>query len=250
MIPAMPLLLGYIVSDRIVDIFVHRTNSQHIPSPWFSSDSTLSENNCGLSLQSVTLEDLFWLSGNHDRISSRAVSVFNFTLIGNTVQYCDSDMFSGPFITYIREDDNYWTFLQRCAMITGEKDLHTNRLAVVDASTPHFIAKPDFPNRSPVTVSPNNHQTEMITETKEEGVVRTNTTPKNNQQQQSIWDLALKYYPMMSASYLENQNENHQSQGNLHKFVYIGIQRSSAEVKALTTDNVSRRKANHGIRIS
>lgn len=34
MIPAMPLLLGYIVSDRIVDVFVHRTDSQHIPSPW------------------------------------------------------------------------------------------------------------------------------------------------------------------------------------------------------------------------
>lgn len=157
--------------------------------------------------------------------------MFNFTLIGNTVQICDSKLFSGPFVTYIREDDTYWTFLQRCAMITGEKELHTTRLAVVDANTPHFVVKPDLP------LPTVNHEGEAVTEEP----VRTNSTPKNAQQQQqqhqSLWELAMKYYPMeaMSRDYLENQN---QENGLNQKFMFIGIQRSSAEVKALTAGSM------------
>lgn len=159
------------------------------------------------------------MRGAHSRLNSRPISVFNFTLMGNTVQICDCEMFSGPFLTYLREDDSYWTLLQRFSMITGEQHLGSTRIAVVVNNVPHFFAKPPFPANSSPSVPP-----------------KTNGKPpressETNKSEESIWDVIMKHYPTMSPSFLENPQ---QVASHLpDKFVCIGIQRSSADVKSL-----------------
>ena len=76
-------------------------------------------------------------------VKSMAVSVFSFTLLGSCVQACDPNHFSGPFVTYVREDDDYDTLARRMAAVTGEPEAEwsTYRLAVVHNKTPSFIPR-------------------------------------------------------------------------------------------------------------
>ena len=63
----------------------------------------------------------------------------------HSVNICAVDDFTGPFVSYIREDDSYYTVLQRFGFITGDtdKDWERCRLAVVRDKSPHFIARPN-----------------------------------------------------------------------------------------------------------
>ena len=71
------------------------------------------------------------------------VTVFSFTLLGSCVRACQPDQFSGPFISYVREDDDYESVVARFGLITGEPDNEWKnyRLAVVHNKTPFFVPR-------------------------------------------------------------------------------------------------------------
>lgn len=83
----------------------------------------------------------------HPSVRSMVISVFHFTLHGSMVQALDPSFYSGPFLTYLREDDDYETFLQRLMRVSGDVELISSirtRLAVVHPQklTPDFIPRP------------------------------------------------------------------------------------------------------------
>jgi hypothetical protein len=85
------------------------------------------------------------MRGMHPGIKSMMISVCNFTLLGSKVQTCDSKFFSGPFITYVRADDDFYSLSARLREITGEEDFDKMRLAVVSKNnTAHFLARPSL----------------------------------------------------------------------------------------------------------
>lgn len=61
-----------------------------------------------------------------------------------SVNVCSVDDFTGPFVSYIREDDSFHTVLRRFGAITGDTDKEWDRcrLAVVRDKTPHFLTRP------------------------------------------------------------------------------------------------------------
>lgn len=87
------------------------------------------------------------MSGTHPLVRSMVVSVYYFTLLGNSVDICQPDLFSGPFLTYVLETDTYQSFMERVVKITGEsisKLWNDSRLAVVRKRVPHFLPRPTF----------------------------------------------------------------------------------------------------------
>jgi hypothetical protein len=53
---------------------------------------------------------------------------------------CDPELFS-PFISYVKEDDDYETVVKRLGVVTGEIEAEWKayRLAVVSNKTPFFV---------------------------------------------------------------------------------------------------------------
>jgi phage tail sheath protein FI len=161
------------------------------------------------------------------------ISVFSFTLMGSAVQPCDVELFSGPFITYLREDDNYATLAARLSMFTGDKDLlGTARLAIVDENTPHFLPKQQSSNNNNMSsrVSMNSlaHNNE---ETKDGG------QQQQSQQKavESIWEIAKKHYPDYATKPFPEVRRSFANQVKL--MPYLGIQRSSADVETMANKN-------------
>lgn len=71
-------------------------------------------------VQHLSVRDIYWMRGLCPTIKSCLCSVFNFTLLGNSVSICTPEQFGGPFFTYIREDDDYDTLCERYAYHCGE----------------------------------------------------------------------------------------------------------------------------------
>lgn len=103
-------------------------------------------------IQHVTPEEMLFMHGKHPQVRSMLVSVYNFTLLGNVANVCDPHIFSGPFISYVREDDDYYTIAKRFGTITGETDWEKYRLSVVANKVPYLIPRP-----SPTTAYNNNN---------------------------------------------------------------------------------------------
>ena len=84
-----------------------------------------------------------YLTGGSDTVRSMPVTVFSFTLLGSCVRACQADQFSGPFISYVREDDDYESVVARFGLITGEpeQEWKNYRLAVVHNKTPFFVPR-------------------------------------------------------------------------------------------------------------
>ena len=84
-----------------------------------------------------------FLTGGNDSVRSMPVTVFSFTLLGSCVRACQPDQFSGPFISYVREDDDYESVVARFGLITGEpeNEWKNYRLAVVHNKTPFFVPR-------------------------------------------------------------------------------------------------------------
>ena len=98
-----------------------------------------------MGLQSFSPEDLVYLTGGNDTVRSMPVTVFSFTLqaTSSSVDVCPPDQFSGPFISYVREDDDYESVVARFGLITGEpeNEWKNYRLAVVDKNIPYFVPR-------------------------------------------------------------------------------------------------------------
>jgi hypothetical protein len=181
-------------------------------------------------MQYVDLEDFYWLQNLHKQINSGVISVFNFTLIGSAVQVCDPEIFNGPFITYLREDDTYTSLVSRLSVITGDKNLLNNcKLAVVhDGNRPHFIPKP-----SSITSAVASHE-QSSTATLPQPMEQDNSNinlppPPPTKPTETIWEIFTKHYPLLSTPFYKRNSKNDRV------LPYLGIQRSSAEVQALTS---------------
>ena len=61
----------------------------------------------------------------------------------NNTRVCPSKPFTGPFISYVREDDDYDSVVARFGLITGEPESEWKnyRLAVVHNKTPFFVPR-------------------------------------------------------------------------------------------------------------
>jgi hypothetical protein len=156
-----------------------------------------------------------------------AVSVFSFTLMGSAVQPCDVELFSGPFITYLREDDNYATLAARLSMFTGDKDLlGTARLAIVDDNTPHFLPKQQSASNNMSSRVSMNSLVHNSEETKDGG-------QQQSQQKavESIWEIAKKHYPDYASKPFPEARRSFANQ--MKSIPYMGIQRSSADVETM-----------------
>ena len=92
-------------------------------------------------VQCATLEDLIFMQGKHPKIRSMIISVYSFTLLGNLVDTCEVVDYK-PFLSYVREDDDYYSLCRRLTEISGEADVEKFRLAVVFDKVPYFIPKP------------------------------------------------------------------------------------------------------------
>ena len=94
-------------------------------------------------VQHIPHRDLLLMRGVHPKVKSMMISVCNFTLLGSKVVTCHSKMFSGPFISYVREDDDFHSLAARLREVTGEEDWDKVRLAVVAKdNTAHFVVRP------------------------------------------------------------------------------------------------------------
>jgi len=91
-------------------------------------------------------------------VRSIAIAVFSYMLIDNQAQCVDVDgttiPANMPFLSFVREDDDYDTLARRLAAHTGEKDTwHDLQLATVDnhipASLPRTAAAHSTPATSP-----------------------------------------------------------------------------------------------------
>eukprot|EP01038_Epipyxis_sp_PR26KG_P010572 gene10572-14200_t len=104
-------------------------------------------------VQHISFEDMIFMRNEHPTIRSIIVTVYNFTLLGNICDSCEPDLFSGPFLSYIREDDDLTAIYDRFYLITGDEDISKCRLAVVKNNIPYFIAKPIISQSSSVVLS-------------------------------------------------------------------------------------------------
>ncbi|KAJ1434060.1 hypothetical protein B484DRAFT_446904 [Ochromonadaceae sp. CCMP2298] len=89
-----------------------------------------------------------FMANAHPTIHSVPITVYSFTLLGSGVKSCDPHLFGGPFFSYVRQDDDYFSLARRLGRVTGDADWDRYRLAVVElhtqpsVSVPHFITRP------------------------------------------------------------------------------------------------------------
>jgi hypothetical protein len=137
-----PISLILIRDNVAAGVFIGSENVCGLP--FFQSEAlTASECLYSVGVQHFPPADLVWLTGGTDKIKSMPVSVYSFTLLGSYVKICEPELFSGPFISYVREDDDYDAVVRRFGVVTGEAESEWNsyRLAVVLNKTPFFVTR-------------------------------------------------------------------------------------------------------------
>ena len=177
-------------------------------------------------VQCATIEDMVFMQGRHPRIRSMIIAVYSFTLLGNLVDTCDALDYK-PFLSYVREDDDYPSLCKRLSEISGESDLDKYRLAVVSGDkVPHFIPKPT------ATAAAVGDQSHSI------GGNNNNSQFHHQQQQDSsVWSLFCDKYPVFStgkADYIGIQRQyvvtGKSKSGPSRLFPQLGIQRSVSDL--------------------
>lgn len=153
-ISAYPLSMVLIRDKMAAGVFTKNYTATTYPY-FFAEALTKMEILWNIGIQHFSPEDLVWLTGGTDKIKSMPVSVFSFTLLGSCVKVCDPELFSGPFISYVKEDDDYDTVVKRLGVTTGEAEADWNayRLAVVSNKTPFFVPRAQTPALVPSSSS-------------------------------------------------------------------------------------------------
>jgi hypothetical protein len=95
-------------------------------------------------VQHASPEDMLFMQGRHPAIHSCILSVYSFTLVGSFASPCDamSPVTGAPFLSYVREDDDFWSLARRLGAVTGDPDWAQYRLAFILRKTPFFIPRP------------------------------------------------------------------------------------------------------------
>lgn len=180
-----------------------------------------------MGVQYVSPEEALLMQGRHPHVRSVIVVVSNFTTLGNTVQQCSCRLFSGTFVSYVREDDDYYSLTRRFGAITGEADFDKYRLAVLDNNRiPSFIARPSAAPTAAAAAAV--HAANANATADDAGDAG---SAANNVKKASIWELLLSKNP----TYAENNDLRKQPLAKLkHKnstpYPHISIQRSAADI--------------------
>ena len=139
----------YVCTEQQYIYWLHMKNDDGCDDDIDDNDDDDARTECTLPMHSLyktavqcaTLEDLIFMQGKHPKIRSMIISVYSFTLLGNLVDTCEVVDYK-PFLSYVREDDDYYSLCRRLTEISGEADVEKFRLAVVFDKVPYFIPKP------------------------------------------------------------------------------------------------------------
>ena len=188
--------------------------------------------------------DIIWMRNEHPSIRSMLITVFSFTLMGNAVQPCDCEMFGGPCITYLREDDTVLSLAHRIEILTGDKDLSGNRFAIVKDNVPHFLPRAQASLGAPSSSQLNLDQlaqSNADTEPQQQPVTKS---------PESLWDIAQKHFSefakgeyatvQLHARAIQSGPYQHPHQHQPPpppRFPALGIQRSSVDVDSMNNRN-------------
>ncbi len=176
-------------------------------------------------LQYIHPDDMPWLR-NEQAEKSMILSGFHFTLLGNSVNPCDISVFSGPFITYIRESDSYQSLIERLVRITGDQSISLCRIAAVDhTNVPAFLPRPI----ANVTAANGTDESKSLS------LSRTNTVEGSK----SLWEIFATKFPHFVSQSFESVRltMTRVTRGKgpalaAFQLPQIGIQRSSADLQA------------------
>jgi hypothetical protein len=216
--------------------FSFQLNSLHLPLSYRSEANQLRDLLYIAGVQHVSAEDMLFLRNYHTSIRSIPVVVINFTLNGKFADPCDpTDLpgMGGPFISYVREDDDYQAILRRLTAMTGDKeDTHKLRLAVIESKLPYFVPRPrstlqatlSVPSIAALAADPPQQATQPLNGADAEiPLNRTESLPRlagPDTSASAVWTLLLEKYPnVLTWSDMPSKS-----------FPLIGIQRSAADV--------------------
>jgi len=144
-VPHFPLLIYNIQNYYIPTIFTPDCSANEFDG--FGSECASSRLNlCTTCVQHVSAEDIVFIRMKHPTIRSIPVTVVNFTLNGKLAEFCDPKNAStgSPFISYVREDDDYQSVMRRFTTISGDKDgVNKLRIAVISGDhRTYFVPRP------------------------------------------------------------------------------------------------------------
>lgn len=219
----------------------------NFPDSWLDAQNTLN-NLFTLGAQFLSHRDIYFMKGLHPSVKSTIVSVFNFTLLGNKVVRCQADAFCGPFISYVREDDDYFALSARLAAIAGEPpgEFEKVRLAVVNrVRVATFISKPTV--RSTTSIAHlQEEQQRQKQQHEEDGQIEESNGKMENvvpasgaaaaaaaaSPNPSVWQLIVENYPRYQhLDYQQCRIFNDYQVAN-QSMPCIGIQRSVSDIKS------------------
>jgi len=112
-----------------------------LPQQWLDGDCSLKDSR-PICAQALSYQALLFMAGLNPNKKSMCVFAFNFTLLGASAVACPLSKMGGPFFTYVCEDDDYDTLLERLAVISGDREaLQQCRLAIVKDRKPHPLPR-------------------------------------------------------------------------------------------------------------
>jgi hypothetical protein len=139
--------------------------------PLFTRCDSFNSWNClyRIGVQHASPEDMLFMQGRHPAIRSCILSVYSFTLVGSFATPCDamSPVTGAPFLSYVREDDDFWSLARRLGAVTGDLDWAQYRLAFIVRKNPFFIPRPS-PQMGTAAAKVGTHTTTTKEKEKEE----------------------------------------------------------------------------------
>lgn len=204
------------------------------------------------------------MRNKHPRIRSMVLSVFSFTLTGQMAVPLPCREYTqggGPFVSYIREDDDYQSLARRLAAITGDSKEEWWKMRLAITTMPHqnrlrlahFLPQPSSRGATPApTVDTEGSGTKMeamdtgtavASDTEEEGP---HTPQKDDSSEyigpapgptlpseraggapgsERLWDIFCRDFPGLQTFWQSEFVEN-----GLPPFAQLGIQRSVVDV--------------------
>jgi hypothetical protein len=258
--PAVPIVTCFI-RNNIIERILHPQSWSlaTLPSSWLEMSTPLSTL-WHMTVQTITPEEWLFIRNVHPTIRSMAMMVIHFTLHGAAVQPLDPVMYSGPVLTYVREDDDYESVVQRIVRIMGDNSPITSsklRLAVVHPQkfTPDFIPRPANFSTSPTAVTGKLHSTLSLPSLNAVNATNEDTASTNNPgsvpvtASKSIFGRFADVYPeyvqagatFEQAHIIMSQAMNAQGRRNVTRgfsvpalrtsIPILGIQRSASEIQ-------------------
>jgi hypothetical protein len=190
-------------------------------------------------VQHVSPADIVFMMNRCPTVRSMPVAVMNFTLNGDVATPCDPHVLvaGGPFLSYVREDEDYHAVMRRFGAITGDREEACKlRLAVVREGVPYFLprVKAQAPPHASGAALNGSQATQMLGEpahSGEGGLPRTESLQGMAvAETTALWELLSDKFPAFARAATHRAGWHTDSR----QFPLLGIQRSAAEVNPKT----------------